>query len=616
MYGLFVGLGFEGLKTHLVREAWTNSDRASLMSVSIPDALVVLLQPIKDPSVPLIIENLSGITVIVDGYILMRNVAPSAPQIAHCHAFAAHVAEYNLSKALKQVAAGSYNIVVLDERTGHYSVVSDPYASIPLYYANIQDACLFATNPLVLARIDGIDRTLDFTAQASWALIGYTIGQRYFLKGIRIFPAARILRWDCASGTSTFLPTPLDPYTLLPGHKITTEELCATFEQACARLEKMKTPTAHLQSAGMDSRLIIAAWPKDDIPHSYVYGKPASVEVDVAREVAEISCSRFIHSVPNGDHVAEVVDDIFESNGLIVYPDRYLIAQLMAMDGWKRVLDGFAGDVLIGGTYYNSIKRSFKCNILERLTIKFRDHDIAALDFDRIAEKIYTDICEVPDPEIFQGFASSDWIEKLKHAKVDILEDIYKELLRLRPDNNSLALLYRNFLTANRLAHSISQQGVMCRQFVNVAYPFTNDFDFLQLILNVKPEVVADRHFYIKLYKRHYPRYAAVPWGSSLLPLHRSPFSHKLSGKLVKHGLRVPGLTGNPRGRSLSENNWQRWFHESATLRDVVTQGMHMAGIADSNINRTMVMIEKGIKNGNGKLMHLSAIGRWIMLAK
>jgi asparagine synthetase B (glutamine-hydrolysing) len=616
MYGLFVGFGFEELNTDIVREVWSNSSRASLKSVSIPDALAVLLQPIKDPSVPLIVENLSGISVIVDGYILMRNVAPSAPQIAHCRAFAAQVGEYNLSKALGEVVAGSYNLVVLDERTGHYSMISDPYGSITLYYANVENRCLFATNPLALARLDGVDRTLDFTAQASWALIGYTIGRRYFIKGIQIFPAARILCWDCISRTSSFLPTPLDPYTMLPGHKITTEEICATFVKACARLEKMRTPTAHLQSAGMDSRLIMASWPKDNIPTSYTYGKPGSVEVDVAREVAEISSSSFIHSAPNGDDVAEVADDIFESNGLIVYPDRYLIAQLMARDGWKRVIDGFAGDVLIGGTYYNSIKPPYKRNIWKRFTIKFRDHDITALNFDRIAEKVYTDICEVHDPEIFQGFASSEWIKKIKHARVDILEDIYKELLRLRPDNNSLALLYRNFLMANRLPHSISQQGVMCRQFVKVAYPFTNDFEFIQLILKVKPEVVADRRFYIKLYKRHHPRYAAVPWGPSLLPLYRSFFFHKVSKKLLKRGLNVPGLTGNTKGLLLSWNNWQRWLHESATLRDVTAQGMHIAGIADTNINRTMLMIEKGTKDGNGKLMHLSAIGRWIKLAK
>jgi len=203
----------------------------------------------------------------------------------------------------------------------------------------------------------------------------------------------------------------------------------------------------------------------------------------------------------------------------------------------------------------------------------------------------------------------------LKKAKIDILEDIYHELLRLRPKNDSLSILYRNFLMANRLIHAIVQQGVMCRQFVNVAYPFTNDFDFLQLILKARPEIVADRHFYIKLYRRHYPRYAAIPWGISQLPLKRSPFSHKLSEKMIKNGLFVPGLTGNFGGRSLSENNWQRWLYESASLREELIRGFDIGGIASANIKHTMMMIENGEKRGNGKLMHLSAIGRWSRLA-
>src|SRR5512146_3012511 len=105
------------------------------------------------------------------------------------------------------------------------------------------------------------------------------------------------------------------------------------------------------------------------------------------------------------------------------------------------------------------------------------------------------------------------------------------------PAEDSMAMLWRNFLLANRGAHYTNQQGVVCKKFVNVYYPFTNDREFSRLAMSIHPKDSMYRRYYIRLYRRCHPRFAEIPYGDTLIPIRRPVLNHKLSKILISKNL-------------------------------------------------------------------------------
>jgi hypothetical protein len=225
-----------------------------------------------------------------------------------------------------------------------------------------------------------------------------------------------------------------------------TGDIAAAFTRACQRLRSLHSRTATLQSAGMDSRLILSAFPDDQELPCYTYGHPDSAEVEIARTLAAVRGSSFTHFLPEGDRVGEVLDRMFSGNGLLVYPDRYLIAERMHEDGFTQVLDGFAGGPLLAGQFYTSDRYfSFRSRIARFFTTLI-DEPVSRIGLEEIARALLEDISELTDLRRLSGYIAPDFLEVMDRERENLLQDIYREVERLRPDNDSVALLYRNFI--------------------------------------------------------------------------------------------------------------------------------------------------------------------------
>jgi len=614
MFGLFVALGSVAAQCRQAGAvpAWPPEagSRPDFLTVDTNVAVAVLVPADRQDVPSFVWSDDRKVGVALDGYLLTDASLSSVPQ-QHLRTLLERVRRLGIQPGLRSVVAGSFNLAIVDTSSGIVTIANDRLGSIPLYYARVTDGCLVSTNPVAIGRSGLIPRTLDRTACAELAYFGYPIGDRYFLEGVRVLPPASVLEWDLGARACRIVRTDMSPYTVLPSTRPPdTDAVVSAVSASCRRIARLGGKTAHFQSAGMDSRLILAAWPRDvDLP-CYTYGDPDSTEAMVARSVARVRGSTFTHLWPDGDTVADNLDRMFQVNGPLIFPDRFLSAQAIRGHGFDSVTDGWLGDALIGGLHYSSDRYFSVLSRYCRLAGKFVDQKASRIGLDAIAEAMWASIVD-PDAD---GFLRDHIDERLvaewTAQKAAMLQDIHDGLRALMPANDSLALLFRNFKMTNRSLHYIMQQAVMCRPHLQVHLPLSNDFELLDTLLKLPPSTTAYRRFYVRLYRRHYPDYAKLLYGASLLPLRRSALAHKWSSILMSRGLAVPLLTGNAAGRTLHPNIWHRWLAGSQALRGKAVQLLSDTGVGKrEGLKDQLEQVAQGRRQGSGDLFQLAGLG-------
>jgi hypothetical protein len=453
---------------------------------------------------------------------------------------------------------------------------------------------------------------------AEWAFAGSTIGDRYMLKGIKVAYPHTSFIWDSKSSSGQFKQNDDSPWDIVPSMKIPTiDQLADSFIEGCKRLSAVEPLPAHFQSSGKDSRLILAAWPNGYNPPCYTYGDPESLEVGIARSVAKLRGSEWIHVWLDGDEVAENLTNLFNASGMIIWPDRYFSARQMQKDGHTWVTDGYWGGVQTHPGGYDCDRYFSLISRIARWFTVFIDQKVSSIGLDRIAETLTGYLLETHLViEFLSDFVSEEFIAELSKQKSQIKNDVYEELKRLVPPNDSLAILWRKYISSNRGLRQHAQQGVMCRSFINVYYPYCGDLNHHRLQLRVKPSVSAYDRQLIILYRKRFPEYADIPYGSSLLPLRVSPFRSKLSRILISSGRQIPLLTGETGGRARDANSWVVWLKKSQALRENAADFLREGGIINEKaIAKTFDDISTGKKKGTGQIFHLASLAKWITLS-
>jgi hypothetical protein len=596
---------------------WPRADGAATRSAALTAEQGFLYRPCCEPRHRAAHES-SSLQLLLDGYLFSQRAAGAADAPAHLAAVHDSIAGKGPQQVYDNVLAGAFNLAGLDDGKGEHFLLNDHFGTLPLYYFENGDGLIACTNPSVLAMACDTRFDIDTLASAELILLGYALGDRHFLRGVHVLPPGSLLRWSHGAQRATRTRMQFQTYAVAPqpgGPDV--DQVADALEAACARIHALDPLVGHLQSGGMDSRAILAAWPQATPPHCYTYGRAESAEVHVAREVARTKGVPFMHWLTDGDAVAGAFDQLFDVAGMIVYPDRYLVAQRMAADGIPALLDGFLGDVFAGGTYYHSDRYGAPLARAARFLTVLIDAKVATVGLDQLSEIIYDDIVEYsPALGELPQLLDADVVSHLRGARRDIVADIRSSLEYLRSPDDSTALTFRNFLVAARGLHAIGLQAVMCRAHLEVYFPFTNDVPLLSLLLSVPPSRLAYRRMYIELFRRRYPAFAELPIDSSGLPLRRGPLAHKWSVLLRDAGIVPPGLRSVVPAQHVRPINWGGWMKESANLRQRLIGYFADSPLIDrAKLHVLADRLGRGENLGGGKLPQLAALSRWHAIA-
>jgi hypothetical protein len=206
-------------------------------------------------------------------------------------------------------------------------------------------------------------------------------------------------------------------------------------------------------------------------------------------------------------------------------------------------------------------------------------------------------------------FLHPDIAARLAVEGENVRQELWREVRLHASAHESAALVLRDLRLNNRNHHGITLQGANASRFARVYYPFVCDVPLLEALFRVRPRDAAFRRLQLRLFRRRYPSYAALPFGASRLPLRRSSRFHRWAPVLRGFGLPVGSASPELAGARGGYDEWDEWLRESAALRALAAELLVKLGFAEpAQIRARMSEIASGQARGAGDLLHLAGL--------
>lgn len=267
----------------------------------------------------------------------------------------------SISQARAKIAGGLFALAVLDKQKSELRVLGDRLGCMPLYYCVNTDRIEISINSFDLrSSIEPAeDRVVEFLKY------GYLPFADSLFPSIRRVHAGETLL--IRSDPRLNLSVEVERYSPYPPPRERIRNLEEAAHNAIRALDTYFSrfaPGKYLigLSGGYDSRLI-AAYLAEFRPCLLNFGNPQSLEVSLAREVAERlhltieshripldAVSRYAHKI--GDWMP-IMDDLEDAHVL------WLVNQVRARKP-EHYLDGFIGDTILGSCYYYKLGSNFR----------------------------------------------------------------------------------------------------------------------------------------------------------------------------------------------------------------------------------------------------------------
>ncbi len=248
----------------------------------------------------------------------------------------------DFAKALR----GMYAIALGDPGNGTLYLARDPFGIKPLYYAEIANGIVFASEPQAILKTGLVARTIRREAATELAQLQFTTGTETIFTGIsRVAPGETItLHQGRIAGRQKINALPQGPPLKLDEDEALTL-LDAALMDSVAVHQRSDVPYGMFLSGGIDSSALLACMARlNDRPvRAFTAGFPGTAARD-EREHAEVEVGEqdFWHHLPA---IAGAMDD--PAADYAVLPT-YLLAREAAKE-LKVVLTGEGGDELFAG---------------------------------------------------------------------------------------------------------------------------------------------------------------------------------------------------------------------------------------------------------------------------
>jgi asparagine synthetase B (glutamine-hydrolysing) len=480
----------------------------------------------------------------------------------------AAAARTDLGEWLRGLSNGAFNIVVHDRGRRRTLVASDRRGMLPLFLCRRRTGWHLASDYATLfARIGGRPE-IDRLGAAEVYLVGYPIGDRTPFAGVVAIPPGTISLFDWDGGDRTDRrwanAVPMESNGTSTRLDDLLDEVVDTAERAVAAFDVPDLPFNRLGiklSAGMDSRLIGAAWRGAPL-NAYTFGEPSSAEVRIAARLADKL--EFPHSIVGieGDLFEQVYEAQAESFAMAEW-FHAVLAPAMVADGVHATFDGLGGDVLIGGLTLKR-KGSRARAVADALGLAAKASKPPSDDLE-IARFIFGQI-RLPDADFpVLSPSARDEIDEMAEAAI---EDLAGQVATFRGEAATFEQLYTRIMLNNRTRRHVAMQGAVCRPDVESFYPFLDEA-FARLAARVPIELVSGKRLYIELFSRRFPKVRDVPAVMSLLPFTVPPRAHYL-GRIARYGydLALKKATRAGSNRMVNSVQWELWFRRNAAMRE------------------------------------------------
>lgn len=459
---------------------------------------------------------------------------------------------------------GAFFVMLWDPVSKVFTAFNDRYGLYPMYWA--EGAGRFCLGSRVLCSVLGgvVPGTWDASGAAMLLTTDEFYGDTTLVQGVSCFPPATLL--ERAAGANSW--TRYWVYDYSPRHaNRPIPELAEALGDGLTQAVKRQTAGVDrigvTLSGGLDSRSIVAAGARASIPmKTFTWGNRGCYDRCFAAQVAARHGTEHADCEYAVDNMAASMADVGQiTEGLINYFDCHMMFHLDVMaQHTDVVLNGYAGDVLLGGSYLRPAWMGglSTAELAERLA-RWRNSSVPD---DRLEEAL-------------AGFPS-------RQASEDALSAQFQALLRPFEGLSTPDRVDR-FVLENRQRRLTAMGTVIMRARVESAACFF-DYDLVDLITGIPAAIRSEHRIYLAMLRQAFPDAAKLRWQRTLLPA-GAPAWAAIAAKAVLKGVRIaerytgwPGISN--RQSPVAVDTWLRgplrpWMEEvchgaDATLDEIL----------------------------------------------
>ncbi len=435
-----------------------------------------------------------GAWVVACGERYPAGEAPVAPPEAPGPA----VLEALQAGAPERLAAvnGQFAAAVLHPAAGEVELACDRHGLHALAWAQRDGLFAFASEPKALLALPGVGGALDPEGAAALLLLGEHFSDTTMLAGVRMAPAASHLR--SAGGPPAVATWWRVRYPGTAGRRRPDEvaaELGRRLRRAVARQSAGPGRITVPLSGGLDSRLCLAGVPEARRPDvtAFTWGDPGCLDRRYAPAIARACGVRHLDLDYRYRALVEgAAAGAWITDGLAGATDFHILAYVPDLAaGGEVVLNGFAGDVLLGGNFHWRRVRGLPRGLLAPAVLRKRND---ALPLPEAAAALRGDVREAAAglPAAYQAAFDA-------HRQEDPLGQLDA------------------FLLDSRIRRWTSFGTQLLRTRLVSRAPFY-DLDFFDLVAEAPPAWRSEHRLYRRMLLRAFPEVAGIGWQTTGFP--------------------------------------------------------------------------------------------------
>lgn len=436
--------------------------------------------------------------------------APASPRPAILDALAAN------DPGRLAGANGQFAGAVVDLAAGTVTLVCDRYGLHPLYWLHRDGLFAFASEAKALLAVPGTGRDLDPEGLAAFLLLGEHFSDTTLLAGVKVAPGGAWLR---SAGevprVESWWRIRYDARFRRGEEVAAAEEAARLFHRSVARQTAGPSRIAVPLSGGLDSRICLAGVPagRPDVT-SFTWGDPGCLDRVFAKQTARV-CGVRHHDLDYryaalGDAAAR---GAWISDGLAGATDFHILPYVPDLAAEAEVvLNGFAGDVLLGGNFHWRAMRMLPAERWPQAAFAKRND---ALPLGELAAIVHPG-ARAAAAELPATFAAAF----RAHAQPDPLGTLDA------------------FLLDSRIRRWTSFGTTLLRTRLVSRAPFY-DNDFFDHVAAVPPAWRTDHRFYREMLLRGFPEVAAIGWQTTGVPASWPAGAFRPLGTVARRGLGV-----------------------------------------------------------------------------
>lgn len=264
---------------------------------------------------------------------------------------------------------GYYAIVLYDKKGKIVYLITDRYGFKPLYWGLINGDLVWSSELKGFLSYADFKPVIDREAVKEFFDIGYLLENRTWFEGVELVPPASVLAFDLEKSKVEIrhywswhnikpIKEPIDKREI-------AEELGRLFKQSVHKRVENDERIGISLSGGLDSRAILAAVPDDYKPlHTYTFGQEGCDDIKIASKVSKIKgATHHFYYMSSRDWFKKRAENVWRIDGNLNLLHMHALESTLYMKKHFDInLNGFAGDLVLGGSYLRSKKLDAKIN--------------------------------------------------------------------------------------------------------------------------------------------------------------------------------------------------------------------------------------------------------------